>query len=173
MKSALGEVKALRDTVLSPITCGLHGRSDHSGTPCRIFMTPGLLIITHVKVTSYLSRWPLDLLAEVRIAMPGTIHLPGRVNSFLTRQSVSHEKWHTCDSRLMRNWGRTIREDRRPQRSARSFQPDKMSCLTLRMLRLHSSKAQGCKNFLKTCHIGIHWIALAEYSQLSIHVPGF
>ena len=44
------------------------------------------------------------------------------------------------------------------------------------MLRLLSSKAQGCKNFRKTskpCHVGIHWIALAEYSQMSTYVPGF
>ena len=48
--------------------------------------------------------------------------------------------------------------------------------LTLPMLRLLSSKAQGCKDFPKTskpCHVGIHWIALAEYSQMSTHVPGF
>ena len=23
------------------------------------------------------------------------------------------------------------------------------------------------------CHVGIHWIALAEHSQMSTHVPGF
>ena len=48
--------------------------------------------------------------------------------------------------------------------------------LTLPMLRLLSSKAQGHKDFLKPSkpgHFGIHWIALAEYSQMSTHVPGF
>ena len=25
----------------------------------------------------------------------------------------------------------------------------------------------------KPCHVGIHWIALVEYSQMSTHVPGF
>ena len=48
--------------------------------------------------------------------------------------------------------------------------------LTLPMLRLLSSKAQGRKDFwkpLKPCHVGIHWIALAEYSQMSTHLPGF
>ena len=25
----------------------------------------------------------------------------------------------------------------------------------------------------KPCHVGIHWIALAEYSQMSTHTPGF
>ena len=25
----------------------------------------------------------------------------------------------------------------------------------------------------KPCHVGIHWIALAESSQMSSHVPGF
>ena len=43
---------------------------------------------------------------------------------------------------------------------------------------LPSSKAQGCnvyflENHYKPCHFGIHLIALAEYSQISIHVPGF
>ena len=46
---------------------------------------------------------------------------------------------------------------------------------TLPMLRLLSSKTQGCKYFWKTskpCCVGIHSIALAEYSQISTHVPG-
>ena len=25
----------------------------------------------------------------------------------------------------------------------------------------------------KPCHVGIHWIVLAEFSQMSTHVPGF
>ena len=44
------------------------------------------------------------------------------------------------------------------------------------MLRLLSSKARGCKVFRtpsKPCHVGTHWIALAEHSQMSTHVPGF
>ena len=44
------------------------------------------------------------------------------------------------------------------------------------MLRLLLSKGQGRKDFSKTSkpsHVGIHWIALAEYSQMSTHVPGF
>ena len=48
--------------------------------------------------------------------------------------------------------------------------------LTLPMLRLHLPKAQECKNLWKPsrpCHVGIHWIALTEYSQMSTHVPGF
>ena len=47
--------------------------------------------------------------------------------------------------------------------------------LTLPMLRLLSSKAQGCKDFWepsKSCHAGIHWVALTEYSQMSTHLPG-
>ena len=38
------------------------------------------------------------------------------------------------------------------------------------------TKTEGRKYFGKPsnpCHVGIHWIALAEYSQMSIHVPGF
>ena len=48
--------------------------------------------------------------------------------------------------------------------------------LTLPMLRLLSSKAHGCKYLWKPskpCHVGIHWIALTEYSQMSTHMPGF
>ena len=48
--------------------------------------------------------------------------------------------------------------------------------LTLPMLRLLSSKGQGGKDFWKTlkpCHVVIHCIALAEYSQMSTHMPWF
>ena len=44
------------------------------------------------------------------------------------------------------------------------------------MLRLSSSKTKGCKDFWKPskpCHVGIHWIALAEYSQMNTHMPVF
>ena len=47
--------------------------------------------------------------------------------------------------------------------------------LTLAMRKLLSAKAKGCKDLQKpskSCHIGIHWIALAEYSQMSTHLPG-
>ena len=42
-----------------------------------------------------------------------------------------------------------------------------MDAITIQMLGLLSSKAQGCKDILKPpepCHVGIHGIALAEYS---------
>ena len=48
--------------------------------------------------------------------------------------------------------------------------------LTLQMLTLLLSKAQGRKDIWKPSklyHIGIHWIALAEHSQMSTHLPGF
>ena len=44
------------------------------------------------------------------------------------------------------------------------------------MLRLFSFKAQKRKDFRnpsKPCHVGTHWIALAEHSQMSTHLPGF
>ena len=44
------------------------------------------------------------------------------------------------------------------------------------MLRQLSSKGQGRKDFWKPskpCHVGILWIALTEYPQMSTHVPGF
>ena len=48
--------------------------------------------------------------------------------------------------------------------------------LTLQMLRLLSSKAQGRRDLWKLskpCRVGIHLKALAEYSQISTHMPGF
>ena len=48
--------------------------------------------------------------------------------------------------------------------------------LTLSMQRLLLSKAQGRKDFrkpFKPCHVGIHRIALDDYSQMSTHVLGF
>ena len=48
--------------------------------------------------------------------------------------------------------------------------------LSLPMLRLPSSKAQERYVFwnpFKPCHVGIHWIALTEHSQMSTHMPGF
>ena len=48
--------------------------------------------------------------------------------------------------------------------------------LALPMLRLHLSKAQGRYYFgkpSKPCHIGIHWITLTEFHQMSTHMPGF
>ena len=43
------------------------------------------------------------------------------------------------------------------------------------MLRLLSSIAKGRKDIWKPskpCHVGVHWIALVEFSQMSTHVPG-
>ena len=49
--------------------------------------------------------------------------------------------------------------------------------MTLSMLRLHSKhKAQGRRIFEKTSkpwRVGITWIALEKYSQMSTHLPGF
>ena len=48
--------------------------------------------------------------------------------------------------------------------------------LTLPMLKQLSSKAQKCKNLWKMskpCHVGIHWIDLDEYSQMSTHFSRF
>ena len=42
--------------------------------------------------------------------------------------------------------------------------------------RLLSSKPQGCKDLWKPskpCHVGIHWRAPTEYSQMSTNVPRF
>ena len=51
-----------------------------------------------------------------------------------------------------------------------------LTMLTLPMLRLFSSKAKECKILEKTskpCRLSIHLKALAEYSQMSTHLPGF
>ena len=48
--------------------------------------------------------------------------------------------------------------------------------LALPMLRPLSPKGQRCKDFwkpYKPCRVGINWIALAECSQMSTHMPGF
>ena len=48
--------------------------------------------------------------------------------------------------------------------------------LSFPILRLLTSKAQGQKDFCKSskpCQCGIHWKALAEYSQVSTHLPWF
>ena len=48
--------------------------------------------------------------------------------------------------------------------------------LTLLMLRSLSCNAQKCKTLgklSKPYHVGIHWKALTEYSQMSTHMPGF
>ena len=50
------------------------------------------------------------------------------------------------------------------------------SPLTLPMLRLLSSKGQRREVFWKPskpCHVGIHWKAVTEYSQMSTHSPEF
>ena len=54
----------------------------------------------------------------------------------------------------------------------------KIFCITYAILSMSilSSKAQLCKDFwksYKSCHVGIHWIVRAEYSQMSTHLPGF
>ena len=48
--------------------------------------------------------------------------------------------------------------------------------LTLPKLSLLWSKQKRCKDFwkrFKPCHVGIHWLALAECSQMSTHMSGF
>ena len=48
--------------------------------------------------------------------------------------------------------------------------------LTLPMLRLLSSKAERRNYFWKPnkpCHVGIHWKAVAKFSKMSTHLPGF
>ena len=47
---------------------------------------------------------------------------------------------------------------------------------TLPMRKLPLSKAQERKDVLKPSksnHVGTHWIAVAEHSQISTHLPGF
>ena len=48
--------------------------------------------------------------------------------------------------------------------------------LTLTILRLTFVKSTRLQRFLKSskpCHVGIHWIAFAEHSQMSTHLPRF
>ena len=68
---------------------------------------------------------------------------------------------------------------RRPDHStdkASSTSAGKSPIVNLPMLRLLSSKAQEHKDIRKSSkpyHVGTHWIALAEYSQMSTHSPAF
>ena len=51
-----------------------------------------------------------------------------------------------------------------------------INILTLPMMRLLLSKAQESKDLWKPskpCHVGIHWIAHAEYSQMRAMCHGF
>ena len=51
---------------------------------------------------------------------------------------------------------------------ARSFNPSNAEATSVqRTFTQRFSKPS------KPCHSGIHWIALAEYSQMSTHMPGF
>ena len=43
---------------------------------------------------------------------------------------------------------------------------------TLQMLSATFIQSKDA-NIFKPCHVGIHWIALTEYSQMSTHLPGF
>ena len=43
----------------------------------------------------------------------------------------------------------------------------------LRLLSFETQKRKDFKKISKLCRIGIHWIALAEFSQMSTHKPGF
>ena len=49
---------------------------------------------------------------------------------------------------------------------------NRLGALTLPMPRLLSD-AKIFEKSSKPCHVGIHWIALVEYSQMSTHIPGF
>ena len=65
---------------------------------------------------------------------------------------------------------------RRGRGEGKMFAGDKGLTFTFPMLRLLSYKAQGRKYFRKPskpCHVGIHWIALDEHSEMSTHLPGF
>ena len=51
-----------------------------------------------------------------------------------------------------------------------------LQIIALSMLRLLSSRTEKCKKFgklSKPCHIGIHWKAFDEHSQMSTHLLGF
>ena len=53
---------------------------------------------------------------------------------------------------------------------------EKVWVLILLTLRLLPPKAQGCKDIWKIsklCHVGINWIAFAEYFRKSTNMPGF
>ena len=87
----------------------------------------------------------------------------GQVSNYIIEQSccrcVFDDWWNIC------YWKSTWELNR-----------SSLLLLTLPMLRLLSLKTQGCKKFgkpSKLCCVCIHWRALAEYSQISTHMPVF
>ena len=71
----------------------------------------------------------------------------------------------------------SLQVNRFEERVALEKRDDSHKMLTLPMLRLYfRPKHNDAKSFEKPsrpCHVGIHRIALVEYSQMSTHVPGF
>ena len=49
-----------------------------------------------------------------------------------------------------------------------SFNP-----LNAEAIFVQSARMQRLLKKSKPCHVGIHWMVLAEYSQMYTHVPGF
>ena len=86
-------------------------------------------------------------------------------NAPVRTTTTQHPTFHA------RNFPGSLSESCSPLASLTCFNP-----LTLPTFGLLSSKAQECKDFWKSsklCHVGIHWIALTEYSQIGTHLPGF
>ena len=49
------------------------------------------------------------------------------------------------------------------------FNPSNAGATFVRRARMQ----RVLKKHLNSCDVGIHWIALAEYSHMSMHMPGF
>ena len=105
----------------------------------------------------------------------------GLVACFTHKQCYPHLQW----SKHLKGWKWQWYEQTLPLHSSLTssimiwytvWYGSLICLLTVPVLRLLSSKAQGCKDFWKPskpCHVGTHWIALAEFSQMSTHLPGF
>ena len=102
------------------------------------------------------SKWPWPWYLQRWVAVPqpapssfiSIISLPGAVSPLLITISCNH-----CS---LTNWLLAALTH---------------SCLIY--FRQRHKNPEKFEKLLKPCHVGIHWIALAEYFQMSTHLPGF
>ena len=119
-----------------------------------------------------------ETLHVISLGQQETISYTGSQNSVrpLWPLSSQHARWRQ-EKQLALPWQMNVSVKFNPLMltAAKTSHRD-AKVWTLPMLRLLSSKAQEQIYLWKTSklgHVGIHWIALAEYSQMSTRVPGF
>ena len=120
------------------------------------------------------SRGVIDMVhIDISITLLKQYSLPSLVNTHIKKTaSMLHDFHHGIDSISMDISVHRIEIIEIENNLSIKWFEKKFSTLS----SLLSSKAQGCKYFWtpsKPYHIGIHWITLAEFSQMSAHLPAF